>query len=113
MAKASITRAAAEITRFDSTRWIRDIDVPTSVLITLRDRVFSAHPVVEGQSSCPDQQVIAAATQDRADPAQPDYARLVGLLPTRSGQTHHEFPGKLRVAQGDSVDAETAPLELT
>lgn len=38
-----ITRAVAEITRFDSTRWIRDIDVPTSVLITLRDRVFPAH----------------------------------------------------------------------
>jgi diacylglycerol O-acyltransferase len=38
----AITRAVAEITRFDSTRWIGDIDVPTSVLITLRDRVFSA-----------------------------------------------------------------------
>ena len=33
---------AAELTRFDSTHWIRDIDVPTSVLITLRDRIFSA-----------------------------------------------------------------------
>ncbi len=38
----AITRVAAEITRFDSTRWIGDIDVPTSVLITLRDRIFSA-----------------------------------------------------------------------
>ncbi|MGO8853958.1 alpha/beta fold hydrolase [Mycobacterium sp.] len=38
----AITRAAAEITRFDSARWIGDIDVPTSVLIALRDRVFSA-----------------------------------------------------------------------
>lgn len=38
----SMTRAAAEITRFDSTRWIGDIDVPTSILITLRDRIFSA-----------------------------------------------------------------------
>ena len=33
-------RALAEITRFDSTRWIADIDVPTSVLIPLRDRVI-------------------------------------------------------------------------
>ena len=32
--------ALAEITRFDSTRWIADIDVPTSVLIPLRDRVI-------------------------------------------------------------------------
>jgi diacylglycerol O-acyltransferase len=39
---AAITRAVAEITRFDSTPWVGDIDVPTSVLITLRDRVFSA-----------------------------------------------------------------------
>jgi 3-oxoadipate enol-lactonase len=33
-------RALAEIARFDSTRWIADIDVPTSVLIPLRDRVI-------------------------------------------------------------------------
>lgn len=32
--------ALAEITRFDSTRWIADIDVPSSVLIPLRDRVI-------------------------------------------------------------------------
>ncbi len=38
----AITRAVAQITRFDSTPWIGDIDVPTSVLITQRDRVFSA-----------------------------------------------------------------------
>ncbi|KKC06687.1 alpha/beta hydrolase [Mycobacterium nebraskense] len=38
----AITRVAAEITRFNSTHWISDIDVPTSVLITLRDRIFSA-----------------------------------------------------------------------
>ncbi len=36
----AMMRALAEITRFDSTRWIADIDVPTSVLIPLRDRVI-------------------------------------------------------------------------
>jgi 3-oxoadipate enol-lactonase len=36
----AITRAIAEITRFDSRSWVREIDVPTSVVITLRDRVF-------------------------------------------------------------------------
>lgn len=36
----AITRAIAEIVRFDSTRWISDIDVPTSVVINLRDRAF-------------------------------------------------------------------------
>src|SRR5262245_24473526 len=36
----AMMRALAEIARFDSTRWIADIDVPTSVLIPLRDRVI-------------------------------------------------------------------------
>jgi 3-oxoadipate enol-lactonase len=36
----AMMRALAEITRFDSTPWIADIDVPTSVLIPLRDRVI-------------------------------------------------------------------------
>lgn len=36
----AMMRALAEITRFDSTHWIADIDVPTSVLIPLRDRVI-------------------------------------------------------------------------
>jgi 3-oxoadipate enol-lactonase len=36
----AMMRALAEISRFDSTRWIADIDVPTSVLIPLRDRVI-------------------------------------------------------------------------
>jgi hypothetical protein len=72
-----------------------------------------AGPVAEGQSPCPDEQIVAATTQGRADPAQPDHARLVSLLPACSGQTHHELPGKLRVAQGDSLVPETAPLEWT
>ena len=36
----AMMRALAEITRFDSTGWIADIDVPTSVLIPLRDGVI-------------------------------------------------------------------------
>jgi diacylglycerol O-acyltransferase len=30
----------AEVIRFDSTTWVGDIDVPTSVLVTMRDRAF-------------------------------------------------------------------------
>ena len=63
----AISRAIAEITRFDSTPWVHEIDVPTSVLLTLRDRVVSprrqhwlageiagAHivPVEAGHASC-------------------------------------------------------------
>jgi 3-oxoadipate enol-lactonase len=36
----AITRAVAEVIRFDSTTWVGEIDVPTSVLVTLRDRAF-------------------------------------------------------------------------
>jgi 3-oxoadipate enol-lactonase len=37
----AILRALAEIIRFDSRRWIADIDVPTSVVIPLHDRLIS------------------------------------------------------------------------
>lgn len=36
----AITRALAEVIRFDSSTWVADIDVPTSVLVTMRDRAF-------------------------------------------------------------------------
>jgi 3-oxoadipate enol-lactonase len=36
----AITRAVAELIRFDSTSWVGQIDVPTAVLITTRDRAF-------------------------------------------------------------------------
>jgi pimeloyl-ACP methyl ester carboxylesterase len=35
-----IARAVAEMTRFDSTSWVGQIDVPTSVLIPLRDKAI-------------------------------------------------------------------------
>lgn len=35
-----IARAVAEMTRFDSTSWVGQIDVPTAVLIPLRDRAI-------------------------------------------------------------------------
>lgn len=36
----AITRALAEVIRFDSTPWIHEVDVPTAVLVTTRDRAF-------------------------------------------------------------------------
>lgn len=35
-----ITRTIAEVVRFDSTTWVGDIDVPTAVVVTLKDRAF-------------------------------------------------------------------------
>lgn len=40
---AAITRAVAESAKFDSRSWASDIDVPTSVVITLHDWVIGAH----------------------------------------------------------------------
>jgi pimeloyl-ACP methyl ester carboxylesterase len=36
----SITRAIAEVVRFDSTSWVGEIDVPTAVVVTMKDRAF-------------------------------------------------------------------------
>lgn len=35
-----ITRAIAEVVRFDSTSWVGDIDVPTAVVVTMKDHAF-------------------------------------------------------------------------
>ena len=35
-----ITRAIAEVVRFDSTPWVGEIDVPTAVVVTMKDRAF-------------------------------------------------------------------------
>jgi diacylglycerol O-acyltransferase len=36
----AITRALAEVIRFDSTTWVGEIDVPTTVVVMTRDRAF-------------------------------------------------------------------------
>ena len=71
-----------------------------------------ARPVAEGQDPCPHPQDIAAAAQGRADPAQPDHARMGQLLPARSLQAHPRRPGELRLAQGNGLADETAPLDV-
>jgi 3-oxoadipate enol-lactonase len=35
-----IARAVAEVVRFDSTTWVGEIDVPTAVVVTMKDRAF-------------------------------------------------------------------------
>jgi 3-oxoadipate enol-lactonase len=38
---ASLVQAAVALSAFDSSAWLRDIDVPTSVVVTMRDRTVS------------------------------------------------------------------------
>ena len=71
-----------------------------------------ADPVGEGEDPCPDAQDVAARPRGRADPAQPDHARLGQLLPACRLQTHPQPPGPLRVVAGDPVAADPAPLEV-
>ncbi|WP_193045771.1 alpha/beta fold hydrolase [Mycolicibacterium baixiangningiae] len=54
----AITRAVAEITRFDSRPWVGEIDVPTSVVITLRDHAFGTGRQRWLAGQIPDAQVV-------------------------------------------------------
>ena len=50
--------------------------------------------------------------RDRADPAQPDHARLGQLLPACRLQTHAQSPAPLRLVPDDPLAAQAAPLEV-
>ena len=52
------------------------------------------------------------AAQGRADPAQPDHARMGQLLPACGQQAHHESLRPLHLAQGDPQADATTPLEV-
>ncbi|OBH90192.1 alpha/beta fold hydrolase [Mycobacterium sp. E2733] len=53
-----IARAVAEITRFDSTSWVGTIDVPTVVLIPLRDRTIPPRQQFWLANQIPEAQVV-------------------------------------------------------
>jgi pimeloyl-ACP methyl ester carboxylesterase len=53
-----IARAVAETTRFDSTSRVGEIDVPTSVLIPLRDRLIPPRHQLWLANQIPDAQVV-------------------------------------------------------
>jgi pimeloyl-ACP methyl ester carboxylesterase len=55
----AIARAIAELMRFDSTSWVAEIDVPTSVLIPLRDRALGVGRQRWLASQIPDAHVVA------------------------------------------------------
>ena len=72
-----------------------------------------ARPVVEGEDPCPDPQDVAAGPRGRADPAQPDHARLGQLLPARRRpSTPSATLAPVRVVAGRPVADDAAPLEV-
>jgi pimeloyl-ACP methyl ester carboxylesterase len=54
----AISRAIGEMMRFDSTSWVAEIDVPTSVVITLRDRAFGTQRQLWLASQIPDAHAV-------------------------------------------------------
>ena len=54
----AITRALAEVIRFDSTTWVDQIDVPTAVLVTTRDRAFGVRRQRWLASRIPDAETV-------------------------------------------------------
>lgn len=57
-----ITRAIAEVVRFDSTTWVGEIDVPTSVLVTAKDRAFGVQRQKWLASRIPDAEMVTVET---------------------------------------------------
>ena len=89
-----IARAVAEITRFDSTSWVAKIDVPTAVLIPLRDRAIPPRQQFWLANQIPKAQVVTvdaghtcctlqyekfgAALREAVDPVRQRIARAAG-----------------------------------
>ncbi|MBV9515787.1 MAG: alpha/beta fold hydrolase, partial [Mycobacteriaceae bacterium] len=55
----SISRAIAELMRFDSTSWVAEIDVPTSVLITSRDKALGTQRQRQLAGRIPDAHAVS------------------------------------------------------
>jgi pimeloyl-ACP methyl ester carboxylesterase len=53
-----ITRAIAEVIRFDSTTWVGEIDVPTAVVVTMKDRAFGVARQKWLASHIPDAEMV-------------------------------------------------------
>ncbi len=88
----AVTRAIAEVTRFDSTRWIGAIDVPTSVLVTQRDRVFSAQGQRWLARQIPRAHTVAVDAGHAGCTLQSD--KFVPGLHEAISVVHHRVPGR-------------------
>jgi 3-oxoadipate enol-lactonase len=67
-----IARAVAATTRFDSTSWVGEIDVPTSVVIPLRDRMVPPRHQFWLANQIPEAQVVTVDAGHTCSMLQPD-----------------------------------------
>jgi pimeloyl-ACP methyl ester carboxylesterase len=67
-----IARAVAETTRFDSTSWVGEIDVPTSVLIPLRDRLVPPRHQLWLANQIPEAKIVTVDAGHACCTLQPD-----------------------------------------
>jgi 3-oxoadipate enol-lactonase len=86
----AISRAVAEIIRFDSRTWVGDIDVPTSVLVTLRDRAIGVGRQQWLASRIPDAEVVTVEAGHASCTLQSD--KFVPGLRQAIESVHHRLP---------------------
>ncbi len=87
-----ITRAIAELVRFDSTAWVGEIDVPTSVLVTMKDRAFGVQRQKWLAKRIPDAEMVTIEAGHAACTLQP--AVFVPGLRRAIESVHRRLPSQ-------------------
>ncbi|KUH99776.1 alpha/beta hydrolase [Mycolicibacterium acapulense] len=96
----AITRALAEVIRFDSTTWIHEVDVPTAVVVTTRDRAFGVQRQRWLASRIPDAETVDVAAGHAGCTFASD--KFVEALVTATESVSRRLPpiGRYRTAEG-------------
>jgi 3-oxoadipate enol-lactonase len=89
-----ITRAIAEVIRFDSTSWVDEIDVPTAVVVTMKDRAFGVQRQKWLASHIPDAEMVAVHAGHGGCTLQP--AAFVPGLRKAIESVHRRLPNTYR-----------------
>lgn len=85
-----ITRAIAEVVRFDSTTWVGDIDVPTAVVVTMKDRAFGVQRQKRLADRIPDAEMVTVDAGHAGCTLQP--AEFVPGLRRAIESVHRRLP---------------------
>jgi pimeloyl-ACP methyl ester carboxylesterase len=86
----NITRAIAEVVRFDSTTWAGDIDVPSAVVVTMKDRAFGVQRQKWLANQIPDAEMVTVDAGHGGCTLQP--AAFVPGLASAIESVHRRLP---------------------
>lgn len=90
-----ITRAIAEVVRFDSSRWVGEIDVPTAVVVTMKDHAFGVARQQWLAESIPGAELVPVQAGHAGCTLQP--AQFVPGLALAVESVHHRLPDSNQV----------------